>query len=66
MIIYYMIALTVIVLSIAVVKLYPKTPPPRTSIKVSAKTKNRLSDKDIEGMIERLEDIIADLDSLRD
>ena len=59
MYIYYIIAAVVIALSMAVLKAYSKP----KQVMVRAKS---MSHTEIEGLIERLEDIIADLDSVRD
>ena len=61
MYIYYIIAAVVIVLSMAVLKAYSKPVP----VPVRVRSKG-MSDTAIEGLIERLEDIIADLDSARE
>lgn len=59
MYIYYIIAAVVIVNSMAVLKAYSK--PKQVMVRAKA-----MSHTEIEGLIERLEDIIADLDSARD
>ncbi len=74
MYIYYIIAAIVVILSWLVLKAYKEPVPARVltdrvnrpSIKVTPKAKNLLNDKEVESLIERLEDIIADLDSARD
>ena len=59
MYIYYIIAAVVIVNSMAILKAYSKPVP----VRVTAKG---MSHTEIEGLIDRLENIIADLDSARD